>query len=150
MSYVQKTVFSSDGISQDIVNLMGAVGDTAVKHVFENARKRELLEGLMKQVLESKFIKIESNINDNPNNKIPYQSMEKALKQLFYFTVDSPFYATEEIKRKKLFNVLESVTFVEANALFRLLSGKFDKQAVRHYFNPPKPKRVVVEKEPTE
>jgi len=135
MEFVQKTVFSSNGISQDLVNLLGSFGETQVRKAFESAKNKEMLVGLMKEVLSYKFIELPEG-NYNSENKVPFQSMEKALRQLKYFTVDSPFYKDLETKRRKLFILLESVTFVEAEAICKLITGAYDIASVKSYLNP--------------
>jgi len=140
MQFVQKTVFSSNGISQDLVTLLGSYGETQVKKAFETAKNKEMLVGLMKEVLDYKFIELPEG-DFNSVNKVSFQSMEKALRQLKYFTVDSPFYKDLETKKRKLYILLESVTFVEAEALLKLLSGAYDIASVKSYLNPPKKKK---------
>ncbi len=142
MQYVQKSVFSSDGISQDLVNLLGSYGDTQVKQSFEKAKKKEHLVGLMKQVIESKFINVVLKNPINQGNRVPFQSMEKAIKQLQYFTIDSPYYNDLETKQRKFEILLDSVTFVEAEALYKLVTGKYDSSAIKNYLFPPKKKKI--------
>ena len=146
MQFVQKTVFSSNGISQDLVTLLGSYGETQVKKAFETAKNPEALIGLMKEVLSYKFIELPEG-NYNSVTKVPYQSMEKALKQLKYFTVDSPYYADEETKRRKLSILLESVTFVEAEAIVKLITGTYDVASVKAFLYPPKKKKEVTKTE---
>jgi hypothetical protein len=140
MQFVQKTVFSSNGISQDLVNLLGSYGETQVKKAFESAKNKDMLIGLMKEVLDYKFIDLPEG-NYNSENKIPFQSMERVLRQLKYFTVDSPYYKDLETKKRKLLILLESVTFVEAEALCKLIRGEYDKASIRSYLNPPRKKK---------
>ena len=143
MQFVQKTVFSSNGISQDLVDLLGSFGETQVKKAFESAKNKETLIGLMKEVTGYKFIPMPEG-QYNKTTKVPYQSMEKALKQLKYFTVDSPYFKDLETKKRKLFILLESVTFVEAEAIYKLLSSSYDVASVKSYIYPPKKKKEVI------
>lgn len=144
MQFVQKAVFSSNGISQDLVTLLGSYGETQVKKAFETAKNPEYLIGLMKEVLSYKFIELPEGSYKNSTTKVPYQSMERALKQLKYFTVDSPYYADEQTKRRKLSILLESVTFVEAEAIMKLITGAYDVASVKVFLYPPKKKKEVI------
>ena len=143
MQFVQKTVFSSNGISQDLVNLLGSYGETQVKKAFETAKNREALIGLMKDILSYKFIELPEG-SYNSLTKVPYQSMEKALKQLKYFSTDSPYYDDAQTKKRKLLILLESVTFVEAEAIVKLITGTYDVASVKAVLYPPKKKKEVI------
>lgn len=149
MQFVQKTVFSSNGISQDLVTLLGSYGETQVRKAFESAKNPEALKGLMKEILSYKFITLPKG-DYNSTTKVPYQSMEKALKQLKYFTTDSPFYIDEITRERKLSILLESVTFIEAEVIIKLMTGSYDVESVKAYLFSPKKKKETTSISPDE
>lgn len=143
MQFVQKTVFFSDGISQDLVNLLGSYGETEIKKAFENAKRPDSLVSLMKEIISYDFIDIPEQFVNNSHNNIPYQSMEKALKQLKYFTKNNTYFGDEQLKLRKLSVLLESLTFIEADIFLRLIKNNYDKEGIKNYLYPQTRKTVV-------
>lgn len=74
----QHLINTSDSVSQDLIDLLGARGYPAVKAVFEKAKRRVQLEDLMRRADRMTFIEI--GPNPNKDNNVPYQSIDKALK----------------------------------------------------------------------
>lgn len=136
----QHLINTSDSVSQDLIDLLGARGYPAVKAVFEKARRRVLLEDLMKRADRMTFIEI--GPNPNKDNNVPYQSIDKALKELDHFTVESDYYGTLKRKQQKLLILFDSVLHLEADALHKLVTKNYDVEAVHRYLFPDEaPKR---------
>ena len=102
----QHLINTSDSVSQDLIDLLGARGYSAVKAVFEKAKRRVQLEDLMRRADRMNFIEI--GPNPNKDNNVPYQSIDKALKELDHFTVESDYYGKLERKQQKLLILLDS------------------------------------------
>lgn len=130
----QHLINTSDSVSQDLIDLLGARGYPAVKAVFEKARRRVLLEDLMKRADRMTFIEI--GPNPNKDNNVPYQSIDKALKELDHFTVESDYYGTLKRKQQKLLILFDSVLHLEADALHKLVTKNYDVKAVHRYLFP--------------
>lgn len=130
----QHSINTSDSVSQDLIDLLGARGYPAVKAVFEKARRRVLLEDLMKRADRMTFIEI--GPNPNKDNNVPYQSIDKALKELDHFTVESDYYGALKRKQQKLLILLDSVLHLEADALHKLVTKNYDVKAVHRYLFP--------------
>ena len=136
----QHLINTSDSVSQDLIDLLGARGYTAVKAVFEKAKRRVQLEDLMRRADRMTFIEIGQN--PNKDNNVPYQSIDKALKELDHFTVESDYYGKLERKQQKLLILLDSVLHLEADALHKLVTKNYDVKAVHRYLFPDEaPKR---------
>ena len=148
MQFVQKTVFSSNYVSKDVLSILGAFGDTQVKKAFEAVKDKPYIEGVFKTALNAKFIDVSKFASYNSPNRVPYISIEKALGQLHHFTIESPFYQSVEAKQKKFFVLLESLTFVEASMIYNIVAGEYDKVAVKAYLFPPKRSKKMDEQSP--
>lgn len=136
----QHLINTSDSVSQDLIDLLGARGYPAVKVVFEKAKRRVQLEDLMRRAERMTFIEI--GPNPNKDNNVPYQSIDKALKELDHFTVESDYYGKLERKQQKLLILLDSVLHLEADALHKLVTKNYDVKAVHRYLFPDEaPKR---------
>lgn len=131
-----KHINSSDSISHELVSLMGTFGTLPVKKLLDGAKHKEELIRLLNWVLANEFVPIKEN-KTNVEYKVPYQSVEKALRDLKHFTVDDPYYGTEANKLRKLDILLESLGFVESEAVFKLITKQFDVAAVQTYLKPP-------------
>ena len=130
----QHLINTSDSVSQDLIDLLGARGYPAVKAVFEKARRRVLLEDLMRRADRMTFIEI--GPNPNKDNNVPYQSIDKALKELDHFTVESDYYGALKRKQQKLMILFDSVLHLEADALHKLVTKNYDVKAVHRYLFP--------------
>lgn len=136
----QHLINTSDSVSQDLIDLLGARGYPAVKAVFEKAKRRVQLEDLMRRADKMAFIEI--GPNPNKDNNVPYQSIDKALKELGHFTVESDYYGALKRKQQKLLILLDSVLHLEADALHKLVTKNYDVKAVHRYLFPDEaPKR---------
>lgn len=136
----QHLINTSDSVSQDLIDLLGARGYPAVKAVFEKAKRRVQLEDLMRRADRMTFIEI--GPNPNKDNNVPYQSIDKALKELDRFTVESDYYGALKRKQQKLLILLDSVLHLEADALHKLVTKNYDVKAVHRYLFPDEaPKR---------
>ena len=130
----QHLINTSDSVSQDLIDLLGARGYPAVKAVFEKAKRRVQLEDLMRRADRMNFIEI--GPNPNKDNNVPYQSIDKALKELDHFMVESDYYGKLERKQQKLLILLDSVLHLEADALHKLVTKNYDVKAVHRYLFP--------------
>jgi len=142
MEFVQKTIFSGNGISRDLVDLLGAVGEAQVQEAFEKSKQKEKLEAVFRNVLDRKYISLESVRMPKAENIMPYQSMERALVQLKFFEEEGgeKYYSPEQ-QKNKVSILLESVSFIEAEALVKLMTKDYDVDAVRAYLYPKKVKK---------
>lgn len=130
----QHLINTSDSVSQDLIDLLGARGYPEVKAVFENAKRRVLLEDLMRRADRMTFIEI--GPNPNKDNNVPYQSIDKALKELDHFTVESDYYGALKRKQQKLMILFDSVLHLEADAIHKLVTKNYDVKAVHRYLFP--------------
>ena len=146
MQFVQKTVFSSDGISQDLVNLMGSFGITRIKQTLEKSKRPDQLKSLIEKTIDKIFDIPEIDLIVLQKNVVPYQSMERALASIERFDVESNYFLSTEVRHRKYRILLESVTFVEAEALHKLLSKEYDVDSVKKVLFT-KPKKAEVESE---
>lgn len=144
MQFVQKAVFSDEKISRDVLSVLGARGGD-VARAFNAAKTLDRLKSVFEFVVNHDFIDTDSFEGYENDNRMSFVSFEKALRQLQHFTVDSTAYANEDVKRKKFFILLESLVFLEADMLIRLVQKRFDVDAVNGFLYPVKPKKKPVE-----
>lgn len=131
--YVQQDMFSNSRLGRELIKVLGAYGYSNVKAAIEGSPERSVIEGIFKQLLPLTFITVgELKGGDD----IPYQSIDRAIRDLPLFSVDSLYYGSEANKRRKLEILLDSVTFQEANILHRIIKGNYDKDAFRRVLFP--------------
>lgn len=135
MEFVQRQVFTNDGFSRGILEVLGAKGVLAVKKAFESKEAtKEQIIALFKRVIDQEFIDLDTFEGYSSTNKISFMSIHRALRQIDTFTVSAPMSAT--VKYRKLYMLLESLEFVEADIFLRLLMKRFDVKSVESYIYP--------------
>lgn len=139
MNYIQQTSFSNSAFGRDLCRLVGSYGLHFVRKAFEEASDKVALEAAMRSVIDLEFVPLAEN--PNKGEDIPYMSIDKAFRDLPLYTLNSSYFGSEERKRHKLGILLVSVTFLESDALFRICTGKYDKESIREYLFPKKKQR---------
>lgn len=131
-NYVQQSPFTSrTGISKDLLRLLSSHSIVEVENCFNTALNKVELFNLMCDVIkwvDNATFKDVSALTQTESLPAGFQPMEKALKQLQYVSTIQNDYAT---KRRKYQIVLDSVSFVEADIIKRLINGNFDILSVR-------------------
>lgn len=143
MEFVQKKVFSNDWLSRDILSILDAVGDAAVKRVFENSKVKQRLVEMFTYLDSAKFVDLEEFVDYKTENRISFMSFEKAFRVLPHFEVLSKFYTNAATKKRKFYILLESLQFVESEMLLRMVLRQYDTKSVRQYLFP-EPKKVKI------
>ena len=124
--YVSRT-----GVSKDLLQIIARFGIGELRPYFASARNKGELYQILTQAIKwaeaGDFVAVE-NINQSPKiGKMPgFQSFEKAWKQLVA-CVGLPL---PKFKNKYQL-ILDSVTFVEADIIRRLVLGRFDIDSVK-------------------
>lgn len=145
MEFVQKKVFSNDWLSRDLLNLLDAVGESAVKKIFENSKVKQRLVEMFTYLETAKFVDLSEFSEYTTENKISFMSFDKAFRLLPHFEKLSKFYSNETTKQRKFYILLESLYFVESQMLIRMVLGQYDTESVRRYLFP-EPKKVKAPK----
>lgn len=134
MEFVQKQVFTNDGLSKGILEVLGAKGIRAVRNAFEGGGAKEQVVLLFRRVLDLEFIDLDTFEGYTSDNNISFMSIHRALRQLESFAIATPL--SLEVKHRKLYLLLESLEFMEADIYLRLLMKRFDVAAVESYVFP--------------
>ena len=127
----QEKYVSRTGVSRDLLHVVAKFGLAELRPYINSARNKGELHDILVQAIEwveaGTFAGLE-NINQSPNIRMGpgYQSFEKAWTQL-KACVGLP---VNKFKNKYQL-VLDSITFIEADIMRRLVLGNFDMENVK-------------------
>ena len=125
---------SRNGVSRDLLHVVAKFGIANLRQYIQSARNPVELRDILTQAvkwLEDGTFQAVKDLNQDPKKRnVPgYQPFEKAWKQLIVIsTMPAP-----KIKNRYQL-VLDSVTFVEADIMRRLISGNFDVENVKIFY----------------
>ena len=122
---------SKNGVSRDLLEIVARFGLAELRPYIQSARNKGEVYGILMQAIEwldnGKFQAVRDLNQDVRVGTLPgFQSFEKAWQQLVK-CADLPL---NRLKNKYQL-VLDSVTFVEADIMRRLIRGEFDVENVR-------------------
>lgn len=130
MRYVQETAFLND-LGRGVLAVLGASGFEQVLEAFETAKEQSTLKILFKQFVTSEYEVLEPTTVQN--DRIAYIGFQKALGQLQWFTKDCDYYNTFQKKQNRFLQLQESVSKIEADMLYRIITECYDKESVKRY-----------------
>lgn len=125
---------SRNGVSRDLLHVVAKFGIANLRQYIQSARNpvelRDILTQAVKWLDDGTFQAVKDLNQDPKKRNVPgYQPFEKAWKQLIIIsTMPAP-----KIKNRYQL-VLDSVTFVEADIMRRLISGNFDVENVKIFY----------------
>lgn len=122
---------SKNGVSRDLLEIVARFGLAELRPYIQSARNKGEVYGILMQAIEwldnGKFQAVRDLNQDVRVGTLPgFQSFEKAWQQLVK-CADLPL---NRLKNKYQL-VLDSVTFVEADIMRRLIRGEFDVENVK-------------------
>ena len=125
---------SRQGVSRDLLHVVTKFGLANLRQYIQSARNPVELRDILLQAVEwlkDGTFQVVSDYNQSPKMRnIPgCQSFERAWKQLKIVST----MPTQKIKNRYQL-LLDSVTFVEADIMRRLISGNFDVENVKIYY----------------
>lgn len=134
MEFVQRQVFTNDGFSRGIMEVLGANGVKQVRKAFDGSASKDQLIALFNRIIDEEFVDLDTFEGYSSNNKISFMPIHRALRQIDFFKKDAP--ASDEVKYRKLYMLLESLEFVEADIYLRILTKRFDVKSVESVLYP--------------
>jgi hypothetical protein len=141
----QKLIFSDSPLIQDLVSVLGANGLKAVTEAFNNSKTQEKVKGIFSNLINSDFIDITQFKAFSNKSPVAYQSLEKILSGIERYTKSSNTLGSEQNKKNKFEQALESVTFLETDMLYKLVSGNYDVASVKRFLQPSETKDALPE-----
>ena len=128
MQFVQRQVFTNDGLSKGIIAVLGANGVRAVRKALDESPSKDQIINLFRKVIDDEYIDLDTFDGYSSTNTISFMSIHRALRQMDTFKVDAPL--SVDVKYRKLYMLLESLEFMEADIYLRLLMKRFDVKSV--------------------
>lgn len=138
----QEKYVSRNGVSRDLLQVVAKFGLAEVRPHINSAKNKGELHDILMQAIEwvekGTFAGLE-NVNQSPNLKMGpgYQSFEKAWAQLKACVGLPP----NRFKNKYQL-VLDSITFIEADIMRRLVLGNFDIENIKVIYNVAQPAEI--------
>lgn len=125
---------SRNGVSRDLLHVVGKFGLSNLRQYIQVAKNPVILRDILIQAVEwaeDGTFQIVADFNQSPKfRNVPgAQPFEKAWKQIVQASTLPP----QKLKNRYQL-LLDSVTFVEADIIRRLISGNFDVENVKIYY----------------